>query len=76
METIEYRIGTCTIILDGEKLVIIIPREHWSKRQWKWLVDIMAQLIVTGMTWVVAPATIDQLSDLVGCRHRKVLRGR
>ncbi len=63
MKTIEYKIGMCTIILNDKQLVIIIPREHWSKRQWTWLVDIMARLIVAGMTWVMKPATIEQLSD-------------
>ncbi len=63
MESIECKIGTCTIILNDKQLVIIIPREYWSKRQWKWLVDIMAQIIATGLTWVMEPATIEQLSN-------------
>ncbi len=63
MKSIEYKIGMCTIILNDKQLAIIIPREHWSKRQWKWLVDIMARLIVAGMTWVMEPATIEQLTD-------------
>lgn len=63
METIECKIGSSTIILDDEGLVIIIPREFWSKRQWGWLLNIVTQLVVAGLTWVTAPATIKRLSD-------------
>ncbi|MFQ5796863.1 MAG: transposase [Candidatus Bipolaricaulia bacterium] len=63
METIECKVGSSTITLNDEELVIIIPRKFWTKRQWGWLVNIMTQLVIAGLAWVTAPVTIRQLSD-------------
>ena len=63
MKTIEYKIGSSTIRLNDEGLVIIIPREFWSDRQWGWLLNIVTQLVVAGLAWVTEPATIEQCTD-------------
>jgi transposase len=63
VEPIEYKIGSCTIILNDEGMMIIIPREYWTKRQWGWLLNIVTQLVVAGLAWVTEPATIKQYRD-------------
>lgn len=63
MESIKCKVSSSTITLNDEELVIIIPRKFWTKRQWEWLVNIMTQLVIAGLTWVMAPTMIKQLSD-------------
>jgi transposase len=58
MEAIKGQIGDTTLILTDEGMTITIPRGYWTKRQWNWLVQLVTQLVVTGLAWVTAPSTI------------------
>lgn len=58
MEAIKGQIGDSTLILTDEGMTITIPRGYWTKRQWNWLVQLVTQLVVTGLAWVTAPSTI------------------
>lgn len=58
MEAIKGQIGDTTLILTDEGISITIPRGYWTKRQWNWLVQLVTQLVVTGLAWVTAPSTI------------------
>ena len=58
MEAIKGQIGGSTLILTDEGMAITIPRSFWTKRQWHWLVQLVTQLVITGLAWVTAPSTI------------------
>ena len=55
METMTAQIGGTVIRLTQEGLSISLPRSHWSARQWAWLVEVLAQVLGSGMGWVLAP---------------------
>lgn len=58
MERITHQIGGSTVTLAQEGLTLTIPRRHWSARQWHWLVQVLAQVLGAGLTWVRAPTVI------------------
>ncbi len=58
MEAIKGQIGGSTLTLTEEGMSITIPRSFWTKRQWHWLVQLVTQLVSTGLSWVLAPSTI------------------
>lgn len=58
METIKAQLGGSSLTLTEEGMTITIPRSYWTKRQWNRLVQLVSQLVVTGLGWVVAPSTI------------------
>ncbi len=58
METLVYQVGISQLTLSEEGLSITIPRQHWTPRQWNWLVTLLTQVLTAGLTWVTAPATI------------------
>ncbi len=61
METINCKIGGTTLILTDEEMKIIIPRSFLNKKHWERLVQIVLQLVGSGMVWVLAPSTIAAL---------------
>jgi transposase len=65
MEAIKGQIGDSTLILTDEGMTITIPRGYWTKRQWNWLVQLVTQLVVTGLAWVTAPSTISAVPSTI-----------
>ena len=61
METINCKIGGTTLILTDEEMNIIIPRSILNKKHWERLVQIVLQLVGSGVAWVLAPSTIAAL---------------
>lgn len=58
METLACQVGGSTLTLTEEGLCLTIPRQHWTPRQWSWLVAVLTQALAAGLTWVTMPAAI------------------
>ncbi len=58
METINCKIGGTTLTLTDEEMSINIPRSHLSKMHWGRLVQIVLQIVGSGLDWVLGPSTI------------------
>jgi len=65
MEAIKCQIGGSTVELRDEGMTIEIPRSYWSKKQWNWLVQVVTQLMVAGLAWIIAPSKIEAVPSSV-----------
>ncbi len=61
METISCEIGGTTLSLTDKEMTLTIPRSFLSKMHWERLVQIVLQLVGSGLGWVLGPSTIAAL---------------
>ena len=66
MEAIKCEIGGSEVTLTDEGMTISIPRSHWSKKQWEWIVRVVTQLIIAGLSWITAPSAIEAVPGSEG----------
>ena len=57
MEPLTYQNGSSTVTLTEDELTIKVSGDIWTKKQWNWLFNAVFQLVMTGMSWVMAPGS-------------------
>ncbi len=75
METISCEIGGTTLTLADKEMSLTIPRSFLSKKHWERMVQIVLQIVGTGLGWVMEPSTIAALpstADKAAPRFRQM----
>ncbi len=58
LQPITHQLTSSTIILTDEGLTISISRRVWTPRHWDRLVNLMLQLVMTGLLWITLPSRV------------------
>ena len=73
MVPLTHQIGSSTITLTEQELSISVSHDPWTKKQWNWLLTAVFQLVMTGMSWVMAPSRASNASTSEGHPRWKLM---